>query len=109
MKKFDEAASRVVRAEMEDLEKAILSDLAGMIGEAHTIVRENNIFAGFNKYLNGRDPKNKDLLRLDKMISDAIMSENPKILEYLNIDLEIDRYNPKMIGLQFTVNNKKII
>jgi len=100
---FDKAAQDTVQSELAALEKRILSDLAGMIGEAHTHLTQSNVFARFKSHLNGRNPGLSDLNYLKRLIEVEVEENDKSFLKYFDVIVERDPRNKSNIGFEFRV------
>ncbi len=101
--RFDKAAQETVTGEIAALEKRIMSDLAEMIGDAHTLLMESKVFDRFSKHLNGRIPGLDDLNYLKRLIEVTVEDHNKVFLKYFDVVVERDPRNKKNIGFEFRV------
>lgn len=101
--RFERAAQETISRELEALEKRIMSDLAGMIMEAHTALAEAQVFQKFGDYLKGRKPVNSDLPVFKRMIEEAVESNDQSFSQYFTVVVERDSVNRNLIGFEFKV------
>lgn len=101
--RFDKAAQETVTSEITVLEKRIMSDLAEMIGDAHTLLMESKVFDRFKKHLNGRIPGLEDINYLKRLIEVAVEEHNKVFLKYFDVIVERDPRNKTNIGFEFRV------
>lgn len=106
---FSRAAEKSVTKELDELGKKILSDLAEMISDAHSLIIESEIFPKFSRKLNGRIADTSDLNSLRSNIIETINEHNPGFLIYFDVIVELDNNNPKNIGFEFKIKPEKII
>ncbi|MFA5403687.1 MAG: hypothetical protein WC358_02015 [Ignavibacteria bacterium] len=101
--RFDKAAEDTVTSEIATLEKRILSDLAEMIGDAHTLLAESKVFDRFKSHLKGRTPGLADLNYLKRLIEIAVEEHNKAFLKYFEVVVERDPRNKSLVGYEFKV------
>jgi hypothetical protein len=101
--KFDKAAQATVSDELAALEKRILSELAGMITEAHTKLTESGVFAKFTQHLNGRKPSDNDVLYFKRLIEKVVYKNDVSFSKYFDVIVERDTVNRATIGFEFKV------
>lgn len=101
--RFDRAAKETVSNELAALEKRILSDLAGMIGDAHEYLSKSRVFDRFKTHLNGRIPGLYDIDYLKRLIELAVEENDKKFLKYFDVIVERDPRNRSNIGYEFKV------
>lgn len=101
--KFNKAAQQVVSDELAALEKRILSDLAGMISDAHSALMESRVYQRFYAHLNGRKPGLSDLSYFKKLIELESDKHNPLLKNYFDVIVERDPRDKSRIGFEFRV------
>lgn len=92
--------------EFKAMEAQLLKDIAILIHKASSAIIESKILVDFYQKLNKKRPTDTQIKALKKQLFDCIVEKYPKFEDAIELIVERDEDNDKLIGIEF--NPKKI-
>lgn len=92
--------------EFKAMEAQLLKDIAILIHKASTAILESKILVKFYQDLDKRTPTDAQIKALKKQLFECIVSKHPKFEDAIELIVERDEDNDKLIGIE--LNPKKI-